>query len=110
MTDCPKWNHKLTVEQARFLSLGRIVRVDMSQRDTSADSYDEFLTFTNHAGYKMLFADFLSAAHEAWFSGHNSLVCVSVEVRKSLRDLAAWEAENAADLAEFNRLKEKLGK
>ncbi len=116
MTDQrPKWPHKNMTEQdfRRLVGLGHVVSITAKTEMIDAERSREWLEATNWNGKTGVVP---SGWKDVWeFVGYSSvpglfrLNYTGQQMAKTLEVIDAWEAQNAADRAEFERLKAKFG-
>lgn len=109
MTDRPKWNFSLTIEQVRALNR-LIIKVKHHWEFTSADTTRDWITFctkddefvppvnwTDLFEFKPYYAGLIQPN----WNGRDAI--------KAVQDIDAFEAAEASDRAELERLKRKFG-
>lgn len=110
----PVWAHKRISEAEfrRMWQFGMIITVSAKWEMTGADTTREWLEATNRSGDTMVMPRDWSAAWQ--FSGHASvpglfgLTYDGDRMRETLEAIDKWEADNARDRAEFERLRKKF--
>lgn len=111
----PSWTHKEMSEGAfaRLHEFGMVVSVHAKWGYLTADTTEEWLEVVNSRGIKMRLpsnwysvCNFTGSAHSPGMFEWN---CVGERMSKTLKEIRDFEKKNAADMAEYKRLKEKFG-
>ena len=113
--DHPKWNHPIDIRTARWLTAGPIVKIELKYH-TPLDhkSCREWLLLTRSDGStKAVSLKFFEDAIYLRFEpGYKSLVKLTpsgMDMANDIHTIDAWEEINAAERAEYERLKAKFG-
>ena len=106
----PLWDYELSEKQVRML-LGPIKKIEHQWKVTGADTARDWIEFITDDGERF-------KAPNGWEKlfdfkpDHRGLIqpnYIGVQARNRLDQIAAWEKQNADDIAELKRLQEKLG-
>lgn len=111
----PEWQFKEMPEAfARDIrDFGRVVSVSAKWEMTSADTAREWLEATNQSGAVLILPNGWKAVLA--FAGHSSVpglfewTYLGKRMLDRLTEIDGWEAKNARDRSEFERLKAKFG-
>lgn len=92
----------------RLCDLGWLHGLHIEQRQTGTDTADTFVKITGSNGKAegrwYTYREFLELVPD-----HNSVCHVKEKYRRQVEDWSAFEKQNAKELAEYRRLKEKYG-
>lgn len=111
----PAWTFSGMTESdfRRVLEHGMIKSVTAKWAFTSADTTREWLEATNLSGEVIVLPDNYTKAFEfvgsASLPGLFRLTYTGEQMRKRVEEIDAWEADNASDRVEFERLRKKFG-
>ena len=110
----PAWPHKEMTERSfrAIMEMGRITSVQAKWEMTGADTSREWMVVTNVKGQSFRLPD--DWAKSLKFVGHASVPGLFAftqsgeNMRVTLSKIDAWEVKNAADRADYERLKAKF--